>query len=73
MDQHGPECDEHCSWKQTPSTLRDLGYDVGAPLRSDASAMDKWHHENKVANIKYQAALDGKIRTCSRGASPRWK
>jgi hypothetical protein len=68
MEPHGPTCDANCSWKQSPESLRSLGYEI-PELRPDAGVPEKMKWQRAVATQKHQAWLDGKTRLCTKTTS----
>lgn len=58
-------CDNKCSWKQSADDLRALGFEIRS-LRSDDPPMKKAEYQNLVSEARYEAAVRGLIRTCTK-------
>ena len=58
-------CDERCSWRATPDSIRALGYDLRVPRQGD-KADDQAVHLLFV-RLRHDAWLDGHLRICTKG------
>ena len=58
-------CDENCSWRQTPDSLRALGYEL-RDLPDNPFTPQIIARNMEFDRVKHQAWLDGKIRLCTR-------